>query len=252
MCFRSRFGDVYGSVKLCLQQTEKSAKEQIQKLHYQLQTVNDDQMQALKACQLKADTRCNELDIQLQLAAEREAELIERCNNFTVTENQLRDKVQANEQQISQQFAERLQAANARERCLNEKLAQLTKQLKCEQDRYRELEERLQLSTDENNVLRQRRQSVGSATNENATPTQSSPNSGGRMQMLVEEVESLRSVLDMKMNEISELRKQNHELQSAYDELPRASLKISTLETRLEDLTIQYQTKVEEEKYVNI
>lgn len=56
----------------------------------------------------------------------------------------------------------------------------------------------------------------------------------------------------MKMNEISELRKQNHELQSAHDELPRALLKISTLETRLEDLTIQYQTKAEEEKYVNI
>lgn len=185
--FSFRFGDVSGSVKLCLQETENSAKEQIQTLHYQLQTINDDQMQTIKACQLKADTRSNELEIQLQLAAEREAELIERLNNFTVTENQLRDKVQANEQQISQQFAERLQAGTARERCLNDKLTQLTKQLKCEQDRCRELEERLQLSTDENNVLRQRRQSAGNAINENATPAHSSPNSGGRMQMLVEE-----------------------------------------------------------------
>lgn len=203
-------------------------------------------MQALKACQLKADTRCNELEVQRQLAAEREAELVERLNNFTVTENQLRDKVQASEQD----FSERLQAATARERYSNEKVTQLTKQLQCEQDRCRELNERLQLSTDENNVLRKRRQSAGGATNETATPTHSSPNAGGRMQMLIEEVESLRSVLDMKMNEISELRKQNHELQTAHDELPRALLKISTLETRLEDLSIQYQTKVEEEKYV--
>lgn len=240
------------SVKLCLQETDKSAKEQIQTLHYQLQTINDDQMRALKACHLKADTRCNELEIQLKLAAEREADLIERLNNFTVTENQLRDKVQASEQQISQQFAERLQAATARERCLNENLTQLTKELKCEQDRCRELEERLQLSTDENNVLRQRRQSIGNGTNENTTPTHCPPNSGGRWQMLFEEVESLRSVLDMKLIEISDLRKENHELQSAHDELPRALLKMSTLETRLEDLTIQYQNKVEEEKYVNI
>lgn len=230
-------------MKLCLQETEKSAKEQIQALHFQLQTINDEHMKALKACELKGDTRCNELEIQLQLSRDREAELIERLNNFTVTENQLRDKVQASEQE----FSERIQAATARERQLNEKLTQLTKQLKGQEDQYRELEERLKLVNDENQQLRQRRQANG-VTNENQTPTHSTPNSSSKTQMLTEEVESLRSVLEMKLNEISELRKQNHELQSAHDELPRALIKISVLETRLEDLTIQYQTKVEEEK----
>lgn len=232
-----------GPVKLCLQETEQSAKEQIQALHFQLQTLNDEHMQSLKACQLKFDGRCSELEIQLKLSHDRETELIEQLNNFTVTENQLRDKVQASEQE----FSERLHAATARERQLNEKLTQLTKQLKCEEDRRRELDERLKLVNDENQVMRQRRQTNGptNSSNENSTPTHSM---GSKAEMLAEEVESLRSVLDMKLNEISELRKQNHELQSAHDELPKALVKISVLETRLEDLSIQYQTKVDEEK----
>lgn len=225
-------------MKICLQETEKSAKEQIQALHFQLQTMNDEHMQAIKLCQRKSDERFNELEIQLQLSRDRETDLVERLNHFTVTENQLRDKVQASEQE----FSERLQGATIRERCLNEKLTQLSKQVKCEEDRCRELEDRLKLVTDENRELRQRR-------NGTTQEAHGSPVSNGKMQMLTEEVESLRSVLDMKLNEISELRRQNHELQSAHDELPRALIKISVLETRLEDLTIQYQTKVEEEKY---
>lgn len=66
--------------------------------------------------------------------------------------------------------------------------------------------------------------------------------------MLQDEVESLRCVLELKQNEIAELRKYNRELQNAQDELPKAQLRISCLESRIEDLTIQFQAKVDEEK----
>lgn len=227
-------------VKLSLRDTEKSAQEQIKTLQYELAEINQQNAEAVKSCQMKADRRCNELETQLQLARNRELELVERLNSFTVTENQLRDKVQASEQE----FSERLIAATARERELNEKVAQLTRQLKFGEDKRYELEEKLKLAIDETSVLRQRRNSGEHALPNGNALVQNQSSSV----MLEEEVLSLRCVLDMKLNEISELRKQNQSMVQAQDELPKAQLKISILETRLEDLTIQLKTRVEEEQ----
>lgn len=228
-------------VKLSLLETEKSAQEQIQALRYELDEINHQHADTLKACQMKADSRCSELERQLQMSRDRELELVERLNNCTVTENQLRDKVQASEQE----FAQRLIASTARERELNEKVAQLTRQLKASDDKRIELEDRVKLAKDETSVLRYNRNSVDNCLPNGGNSVQ---NLAGSSVMLEEEVLSLRSVLDMKLNEISELRKQNQMVQSAQDELPKAQLKISILESRLEDLTIQLKTKVEEEQ----
>lgn len=234
-------------VKLSLRETEKSAQEQIKALQYELVVVNERHVDALKSCQMKADRQFSELETQLQLSRDRELELIERLNNFTVTENQLRDKVQASEQE----FAERLIAATARERELNEKVAQLQRQVKASEDKRIELEDKLRMAYDETNILRHQRKSgehcmANGNGNGNTSVQNQSLNSSV---MLEEEVLSLRTVLDMKLNEISELRKQNQSMvQSAQDELPKAQLKISILESRLEDLSIQLKTKVEEEQ----
>ncbi|XP_055300167.1 uncharacterized protein LOC129567373 isoform X2 [Sitodiplosis mosellana] len=231
--------------KLSIRETEKSAQEQIQTLQYELAEINQRNAEALKSCQMKADRRCSELEKQLQLSRDRELELVQRLNSFTVTENQLRDKVQASEQE----FSERLIAATARERELNEKVAQLMRQFKTGEDKRYELEEKLKLANDETNVLRRRRNS-----SEHSIPNGnvSVPNPSGSSTMLEEEVLSLRCVLDMKLNEISELRKQNQSMVQAQDELPKAQLKISILETRLEDLTIQLKTRVEEEQELSM
>lgn len=229
-------------VKLSLFETEKSAQEQIQALRYELGEINQRHSDALKLCQSKADQRCSEMETQLQASRDREAELVERLNNCTVTENQLRDKVQASEQE----FAQRLIAATARERELNEKVTLLQRQLRTNEDRQYELEEKLQLAQDETSIVRQRQNNSELSTlNFNQSVQNQSVNSSA---MLEEEVLSLRSVLDMKLNEISELRKQNQSMQGAQDELPKTQLKISFLETRLEDLTIQLKTKTEEEQ----
>lgn len=226
-------------VKLNLVEMERSAQEQIQALRFELEEINHQHADALKAYQMRADNRCSELESQLQMSRDRERELVERINNCTVTENQLRDKVQASEQE----FAQRLIAATARERELNDKVVQLTLQLKASDDKRIDLEEKVKLACDETSALRHRRSSIDhSLPNLNGSILSSSP------VMLEEEVLSLRTVLDMKLNEISELRKQNQMNQSAQDELPKAQLKISILESRLEDLTIQLKTKVEEEQ----
>lgn len=233
-------------VQSVLVDTENSAKQQIHTLQLELAEINQHHADALKACQMKADRRYNELESQLQISRDREHELVERLNERTVTENRLRDKVQASEQE----FAQRLIAATARERELNEKIAQCMHQLKLSEDQRYELEEKLKLAHDEKVVLRKRQNS-----NEHCIPNgncntsvQNMTGSGSSSVMLEEEVLSLRSVLEMKLNEISELRKQNQAMQSAQDELPKAQLKISILESRLEDLTIQLKTKVEEEQ----
>lgn len=225
--------------------TEKSAKQQIQTLQYELAEINQQHADALKSSQMKADRRYNELEAQLQISRDRELELVDRLNECSVTENRLRDKVQASEQE----FAQRLIAATARERELNEKIAQLMHQLKITEDTRYELDEKLKLAHAEKVVLRKRQHSGENCVpNGNSNMFVQNLTAGSSPMMLEEEVLSLRSVLEMKLTEISELRKQNQAMQSAQDELPKAQLKISILESRLEDLTIQLKTKVEEEQ----
>lgn len=229
-------------VKLCLYETEKTAKDQIQSLQFQLSKTSQNHEQILKACQIKAENRCYELEAQLQLSNDRENELLERLNNSSSTENQLRDKVQETEQE----FAERLQASITRERELNDKLSQAMLKAQKAEDERCESDKQLKLLQDEIFVLRQRRDSSGGCAMNGMA--EKNTTFGTKSQMLEEEVESLRSVLELKQNEIAELRKQNHEYKNAHDELPKALIKMSVLESRLEELTIQYQVKVEEEK----
>lgn len=225
-------------MKVYLSETENAAKEQIQSLQLQLTEIHGQHTDSLKACQLKANARYNELEQSLKISRDRENDLVEQLNKFSVQENQLRDKVQACEQE----FSDRLQASTARERDLSEKLAQLTRQLKAKAEHCDELEGKLELA--------EIRQQCTTNSNCSASANDGSSTTSTKSQMMENEVESLRSVLELKMNEISELRRQNHKLQTAHDELPVAQAKISLLETRLEDLSIQYQARVDDEQYV--
>lgn len=225
-------------MKVYLSETENAAKEQIQSLQLQLTEIHSQHTDSLKACQLKANARYNELEQSLKISRDRENDLVEQLNKFSVQENQLRDKVQACEQE----FSDRLQASTARERDLSEKLAQLTRQLKAKAEHCDELEGKLELA--------EIRQQCTTNSNCSASANDGSSTTSTKSQMMENEVESLRSVLELKMNEISELRRQNHKLQTAHDELPVAQAKISLLETRLEDLSIQYQARVDDEQYV--
>lgn len=131
----------------------------------------------------------------------------------------------------------------------------------------RELEEKLTITKDECVVLRQSRNgsvepacsqtgngtaaaSSGNTMNVSGNPLQLNRSSGNinHLQVLQDEVDSLRCVLDLKQREISELRKQTQEYERDAKDLPGALTKISALESRIEDLEVQLKTKTEEEK----
>lgn len=67
-------------------------------------------------------------------------------------------------------------------------------------------------------------------------------------QNLEEEVCSLRTVLDLKHLEIQDLRKLNEKLHGEVQDLPFVMQKLDSAQARVEDLSAQLQTKIENEK----
>ncbi|XP_065219463.1 serine-rich adhesin for platelets isoform X2 [Planococcus citri] len=67
-------------------------------------------------------------------------------------------------------------------------------------------------------------------------------------QNLEEEVCSLRTVLDLKQSEIQDLRKLNEKLHGEVQDLPFVMQKLDSAQARVEDLSAQLETKIENEK----
>lgn len=198
--------------------------------------------QKLQESMARAEEKVRDRETELLAAKDRENDLLKRVQALTLTEDELREKVHTSEME----FSEKLHHANIRERDLNEKINHLTKQIDeiqskgdCEK---RELEEKLNLSQDELLVTRQSRNSSDNKSFHNRSINFS------QSQLLADEVESLRCVLELKQSEISDLRKQNCELQRAADDSLAAQVKCSALESRVEDLQVQLGARHEEEK----
>lgn len=185
---------------------------------------------------------------ELKEAKLRETDLMQRVSDLSTTENALRDKVVASEAE----FGEKLRLAAMRERELQEKTIQLQRQLdetKAKGEmRERELEEKVNLLQDELSVLRHARATNGPTPTSPTTRQRTTSSSGNHNQVLQDEVESLRCVLELKQSEISDLRKHNQELQRAADELSATMIKLSAVESRVEDLEVQLGAKINEEK----
>lgn len=182
----------------------------------------------------KIESKQKELDV----VRTNESELINRIQQLTIVEDELRDKFHSSELE----FSEKLQQATMREKELTEKIVQLTKHLeemKIQSDaEKRELKEKLNLSEEVSMIRNSRNNANESFHNKTLNSSQ----------ILQDEVESLRCVLELKQSEISELRKTNCELQRAADEAIAAQVKCSALESRVEDLQVQLHAKNEEEK----
>jgi len=71
-------------------------------------------------------------------------------------------------------------------------------------------------------------------------------------QKLCKEIESLRTVLELKSSEMQELRKQNESLQREVEDLPTIIQKLEAAQSRVEDLNVQLQRKSEIEMYVHL
>ncbi|XP_037038955.1 uncharacterized protein LOC119076360 isoform X2 [Bradysia coprophila] len=170
-------------------------------------------------------TSLAEKDEELVLAKNNADELSKRIKDLSSTENELREKVLASETE----FSERLQASAMRERELTEKFSVLSK----------DLTEKLSSANNEIMVLR----------STVAAKVPPSPKVSKEQPITFEnEIQSWRSVLEMKQKEISDLKMQNLTLENNAAALPGALTKIAVLESRLEDLTIQLKIKTDEEQ----
>lgn len=230
------------TVKKSLEDLENEKREKIESLQQELVQKQDVADEKLRIFLKSAEEKMSARDQELLASKERENDLSKRIQALSVTEDELREKVHTSEME----YSEKLHHANLRERDLTEKINQLTKQLdemksKADNDK-RELEEKLNLSQDELLVTRQSRNSSFNESFQNRTINLS------QSQVLQDEVESLRCVLELKQSEISELRKQKCELQRAADDSLAAQAKCSALESRVEDLQVQLGAKHEEEK----
>lgn len=229
-------------VKKSLEDLDNEKREKVGSLEQELTQTQAAADEKLRIFMRSADEKIATRDEELVSAKERENDLLKRIQELTLTEHELREKVHSSELE----FSEKLHHSNLRERDLTEKINQLTKQLddiksKADNEK-RELEEKLNLSQDELLVTRRSR---NSSLNESFLNKTINLN---QSQLLQDEVESLRCVLELKQSEISELRKQNCELQRAADDSLSAQAKCSALESRVEDLQVQLGAKHEEEK----
>ncbi|KAL9707226.1 hypothetical protein quinque_010744 [Culex quinquefasciatus] len=249
-----------------LADAQRYASDRITALEAELLRKDLEACSALRTRTDEFEAQLAERDAALKQAQSREQELLQRISALSCTENELRDKVHSSELE----FAERLQAAAMRERDLTEQLNALNRQMdalrRAADNREQDLQDKLCLTQDECTILRHNRTSSVSPSRSSpdrtenttlmaATPFAASPlqqnRSSGNLshaQILQDEVDSLRCVLDLKQREISELRKQTQEYERDARDLPGALVKISALESRIEDLQVQLKTKVEEEK----
>ncbi|XP_050087268.1 uncharacterized protein LOC126572197 isoform X2 [Anopheles aquasalis] len=253
-------------VETCLTEQQRNAEDRIatlQSQQHEQESYNRELLARIDDYEAKVAAQAK----QLENARTRELDLLQRINALSCTENELREKVHSSELA----FSERLQAAAMRERDLTEQIKGLNRDLdrmrRETEQKERELEEKLTITKDECVVLRKSRQSLvaldtatsSAAQNGTSTPTclstsanplQLNRSSGSinHLQVLQDEVDSLRCVLDLKQREISDLRKQTQQYERDAKELPAALVKISALESRIEDLQVQLKTKTEEEK----
>lgn len=230
------------TAKKSLDDLDREKRENVESLEQELARQQKAADGKLRETMREAEEKVWARDLELQAAKDRENDLLKRIQALTLTEDELREKVHTSEME----FSEKLHHANIRERDLSEKINQLTKQLdemrvKADSEK-RELSEKLNLSQDELFVTRQSRNSSANESFHNRTINLN------QSQLLADEVESLRCVLELKQSEISDLRKQNCELQRAADESLAAQVKCSALESRVEDLQVQLGSRHEEEK----
>lgn len=170
-----------------------------------------------------AELRGQVFEIQLRAARDNEEKLTMRLSEMTSKVDELTEKGHTNEIEFS------------------EKIQSLTTQMEKLRTNAETREQELlfELTTTKDETLVSSRVSPERSINNTMNRSQST---------LQDEVESLRCVLDLKQNEISELRKQNQEMQRAVDDHNALVMKHASAESRLEDLQVQLQCKIVQEQ----
>lgn len=155
-------------------------------------------------------------DLQAQINS-----LNQRVSQHLNNENELRDNIHKSEME----YSKKINSACIKEKTLQDQISVLKQQLESKE------EYSLNLTPEELSILR------GPSSRLAGSPNKTDS---------IQEIDSLRCVLELKLHEISKLQKHNQELVREVEENQNRSSKISTLENRLEDLQSKLENKCEE------
>lgn len=208
----------FNLVRQNLIELESSTATRICELESELSHKEASHVAEIAKINTDAELRGQVFETQLRAARDNEQKLTMRLSEMTSKVDELTEKGHTNEIE----FSERIQSLTT----------QMEKLRTNAETREQELLFELTTTKDETLV------------SSRVSPERSINNSMNRSQStLQDEVESLRCVLDLKQNEISELRKQNQEMQRAVDDHNSLVMKHASAESRLEDLQVQLQCK---------
>ncbi|XP_063700185.1 uncharacterized protein LOC134830580 [Culicoides brevitarsis] len=202
---------------------ETSASSRIHALESELSHKETTHVAAMAKLNTDTELRVQVYETQLRNARENEQNLTSRLTELTGKVDELTEKAHSSEIEFS------------------EKIQSLTSQLeKMKADAAaREQELLFELSK------KSKGETAINTSSSRVSPEKSMNRSQSTLQ---DEVESLRCVLDLKQNEIAELRKQNQEMQRAVDDHNSLAMKYASAESRLEDLKVQLQCKIGQEQ----
>lgn len=179
----------------------------------------------------------------LKSAEQRATEAEIRVQDMIQIEDNLNKKINA----IENSYAESLHKAAEKEAKLKQCIQNMTEELKNLKDRNEHAYNGKQnLSQDELSVLRSARRSLNESSSSLSAGTASARYQD--ISRLQSDVDSLRSVLDIKLHEISKLSKQNEELMRDAQQRSLLQNRISLLESSNEMLQSELKIKSERER----
>lgn len=222
-----------------LSQFESTAERQILTLQSQLEAKEKERQEQA--------SEIGELKIHLESAEQLIADAEGRVQDMKETEDRLNEKIAS----IEKTYAADLQKAAEKELELQKYIQTLSKELQglkiMKESQEQELKGQRNLTQEEISLLRSTRRSLNESNSSFGSGSAGSMRSQ-EIARLQSEADSLRSVLELKQNEISKLSKQNEELLRDAEQRSVLQNKISVLESSKEMLQSELQIKSEKER----
>lgn len=233
--------------RISLSEFERVAKNQIAALEFQLETKEKEQHE-IEIINSRQEHELEEIKNLLKIADQRTLEAEVRMREMKQVESQLNQKIES----MEKTYSDSLQKAADKESALQKTIQTMSKEIKelktLNDGHQRAIKSKLNLTQDEINVLRTSRRSL----NESSSSLSSGSNLSRSHEFvrLQSDVDSLRSVLELKLDEISKLSKQNEELMRDAEHRSVLQNKISILESSNEMLQSELKVKSDRERYL--
>lgn len=230
------------------QRMEENLKQENVLCHQKIE-----ELENAKRCELAARDTKHSCEIA-ELVARHEAELCDFEKRLKEQLEEMKGRYEAELSRADQKHAEKLESVTADGKAhlgkVQHEHASLVARL--EADTFQtetELRHRLATVEEEYSALKvQSRKLMESMQKDKDTKLQVT---AGRCKELQDEVESLQTVLDLRHEELQELRKQNAFLTREAEELPVALQRVAALEAKVEDLQVQLKVKTSIERQLS-